>query len=116
MCKTGLLVGAFLLMSQASAGAQPVDDGAVEYSYCVASSPDAVYVSDVQAVTPQKPVPYLTSAWAAYILTVNPDAKGGYCRGGVMGKLTAYAARDGEARKLLEPLAQQRPVYTSWIG
>lgn len=88
-------------------------DAKVEYVYCVGQDSDQVYVSDVQPLAKGRSALDVTSAWQTYL---KGRGASGSCSSGVLGKISAYNARDAAAKKVQDKSALRFVNYTLWIG
>lgn len=90
----------------------PVDD----HVYCVAGSPQAVYVSDAFSAPPGRPIDLVRSEWSSFMRRKDPGADFAACSHNFADKGAAYRQRDAAATAQLRTRGLQRVTYTGWIG
>ncbi len=90
----------------------PADD----HAYCVAGSPQAVYVSDAFGTPPDRSIDLVRSEWASFMKRKDPAADFADCSHNFPDKDSAYRQRDAAAGAQLRTRGLQRVTYTGWIG
>lgn len=90
----------------------PADD----HVYCVAGSPQAVYVSDAFGAPPGRSIDLVRSEWSSFMKRKDPAADFAACSHNFPDKDAAYRQRDAAATAQLRTRGLQRVTYTGWIG
>ena len=96
----------------APAPIHPADD----HVYCVAGSPQAVYVSDAFGAPPGRSIDLVRSEWASFMKRKDPAADFAACSHNFPDKDAAYRQRDSSAAAQLRTRGLLRVTYTGWIG